>query len=105
MVYRKAILTVTTGLVLLVFGCFVATMGFVNRLSAKVRIQFNAHHMTYVTLGLCFLANGVFLLLYGCRLHCKIWKSEKEEKFCMDKQATMCNYYYILSTLDRESCV
>merc|ERR1712072_983967 len=76
MVYGKTILAVITGLFLFIFGTFVATIGFVNRLSAQVGIGLTADHLTYVTLGLCIIAIGVILLLYGCRLYYKIWKKD-----------------------------
>ena len=80
MVYGKTILAVITGLFLFIFGSFVATIGFVNRLSAQVGIGLKADHLTYVTLGLCIIAIGVILLLYGCRLYYKIWRNDNQKE-------------------------
>ena len=77
MVYGKTILAVFTGLFMFVFGIFVVTIGFVNRLSAQVGIGLKPDHLTYVTLGLCIIVIGVILLLYGCSLFYKIRKNDK----------------------------
>ena len=78
MVYGKTILAVFTGLFLFIFGTFVTTIGFVNRLSAQVGIGLKADHLTYVILGLCIIGIGVILLTYGCRLYYNIWKDEQQ---------------------------
>ena len=76
MVYGKTILAVITGLFLFIFGIFVTTIGFSNRLSAQVGIGLKADHLTYVTLGLCIIGIGVILLMYGCSLYYKIWRND-----------------------------
>ena len=76
MMYGKTILSVLTGLLLLLLGAFVITLQYTGRISATVFLTFKKEHLPYVTLGSCISMIGLLILLHGCKLYCFILQVE-----------------------------
>ena len=74
--YGKTIISVLTGLLLILLGLFVITLQYTGRISLTVYLTFKKEHIPYITLGSVISFIGITILLHGCRLYRNIVKVE-----------------------------